>query len=118
MKYFPFLLLSLFLIQCSSGKLSSTNQSYNQDDYLFWSDTRKLSWNDFKGTPQGSSNDYSTQVSISIPSSIHKDALAAPTLTSVCVFDKRNSWVHKNIANDTLLLYNQTIFDIYEVYAR
>ena len=46
-----FLLLSLFLIQCSAGKLSESHQTYNQYDYLYWSETRKLSWDDFKGAP-------------------------------------------------------------------
>jgi hypothetical protein len=55
---------------------------------------------------------------MSIPSSVEKDVLSSPKLTSVCVFDKRQSWVNKNIANDALLIYDQTIFDIHEVYAR
>ncbi|MDR3668553.1 MAG: hypothetical protein P4L35_17055 [Ignavibacteriaceae bacterium] len=118
MKKLPFLLLSLFLFQCSAGKLSTSHQTYNQDDYLYWSDTRKLSWDDFKGVPQGSSNDYTTQLFMSIPSSIDKTPFTAPTLTSTCIFDKRKSWVNKNVANDTLLLYCRTIFDIHEVYAR
>jgi hypothetical protein len=105
-------------MQCTSGKLIETNKTYNQDDYLFWSDSRKLTWDDFKGVPEGSSNDYSSSISVSIPSSIDKQLFIAPTFTSVCVFDKRKSWVHKDVANDTLLLYNQTIFDIHEVYAR
>ena len=113
-----FLLLSLFLIQCSAGKLSGTHQTYSQDDYLYWSDSRKLTWDDFKGVPQGSSNDYTTQLFMSIPSSIDKTPVTAPALTSVCIFDKRKSWVNKNIVSDTLLLYCQTIFDIHEVYAR
>ena len=118
MKYLPFMLLSLFLVQCSAGKLSETHPTYNQDNFLYWSDTRKLEWDDFKGVPQGSSNDYSTEIFVSIPSSIEKEPFTSPKLSSVCVFDKRKSWVNKNIANDTLLLYNQTIFDIHEVYAR
>jgi hypothetical protein len=113
-----FLLLSLFLVQCSAGKLSDSHQSYNQDDYLLWSDSHKLSWDDFKGVPQGSSNDYTTEIFVSIPSSIDKNIASSPKLTSVCVFDKRKSWVNKNVANETLLLYCQTIFDIHEVYAR
>jgi hypothetical protein len=118
MKYLIFLLLSLCLIQCSAGNLSTLHQTYNQDDYLYWSDSRKLSWDDFKGVPQGSSDDYTTEIFVSIPSSIDKTIVSSPKLTSVCVFDKRKSWVNKNVANDTLLLYNQTIFDIHEVYAR
>ena len=118
MKKLSFLLLSLLLFQCTPGKLSEIHQTYNQDDYLYWSDSRKLSWDDFKGVPQGSSNDYSTEIYVSIPSSIEKTAVTPPTLASVCVFDKKRSWVNKNIANDTLLLYCQTIFDIHEVYAR
>jgi len=117
MKKLSFLLFSLFLIQCSAGKLSESHQTYNQDDYLYWSETRKLSWDDFKGTPVGSS-DVATQIYMSIPSSVEKDVITSPKLTSVCVFDKRHSWVNKNIINDALLRYDQTLFDIHEVYAR
>jgi hypothetical protein len=113
-----FLLLSFFFIQCSSGKLADTHQTYSQDDYLYWSDSRQLTWDDFKGVPQGSSADYTTQLFMSIPSSIDKTPFTAPRLTSVCIFDKRKSWVNKNVADNTLLLYCQTIFDIHELYAR
>ena len=105
-------------MQCSAGKLSESHQTYNQNDYLYWSETRKLTWEDFKGVPPGSSDNYSTEIFMSIPSSVEKDVLSSPKLTSVCVFDKRQSWVNKNIANDALLIYDQTIFDIHEVYAR
>jgi len=118
MKKLAFLLLSLFLVQCSAGKLAASHQTYSQDDYLYWSDTRKLSWDDFKGAPVGSSDYNSTELFMSIPSSIEKNLFDAPTLTSLCVFDKRHSWVNKNVANDELLLYDQTLFDIHEVYAR
>jgi hypothetical protein len=118
MKKLSFLLLSLFLIQCSAGKLAETHQTYSQNDYLYWSDTRKLSWDDFKGVPAGSSDYNSNELYMSIPSSVDKNLFGAPTLTSLCVFDKRHSWVNKNVANDELLLYDQTLFDIHEVYAR
>jgi hypothetical protein len=118
MKNLPFLLLSLFLIQCSAGKLAETHQTYSQDDYLYWSETRKLSWDDFKGTPPSSSDNYSTELFMSIPSSVEKNLLGPPTLTSYCLFDKRHSWVNKNIADNALLMYDQTLFDLHEVYAR
>jgi hypothetical protein len=35
-----------------------------------------------------------------------------------CYVDKKNSWVDRKNAKDELLLYNQTIFDIYELYTR
>jgi hypothetical protein len=118
MKKLSFLLLSLFLVQCSAGKLAETHQTYSQEDYLYWSETRKLSWDDFKGVPPASSDKSSTQIFMSIPSSIEKNLLDAPTLTSLCIFDKKHSWVNKNIANNDLLLYDQTLFDIHEIYAR
>jgi hypothetical protein len=118
MKNLPFFLLSLFLIQCSAGKLSETHQTYNQDDYLYWSDNRKLTWDDFKGVPPANSNNYSTQIFMSIPSSIDKDLFNSPKLTSLCIFDKRHSWVNKNITDNRLLIYDQALFDIHEIYAR
>jgi hypothetical protein len=75
MKKLSFLLLSLFLVQCSAGKLAESHQTYSQDDYLYWSETRKLSWDDFKGMHPSSSDNYSTEIFMSIPSSIEKNLL-------------------------------------------
>jgi hypothetical protein len=118
MKKLFFLLISLSLIQCSASKNSDLILKYSPVDYLYWSETRKLTWNDFQ-KPSDASDNYTSEVDMSIPSSVEKENIfIQPRLISICVFDKKNSWVNKKFANDTLLLYNQTIFDIHELYAR
>ena len=39
-------------------------------------------------------------------------------IAAICVFDKKHSWVIKKNTSAELLLYNQVIFNIYELYTR
>ena len=118
MKKYSLLLLSFFLIQCSSGKMSELYQVYNSKDFLYWSENKKLTWDDFQGEPLDSSG-LAGEIQIYNPSTIEKASLfSSAKLTSICVFDKKHSWINKKFASGDILLYNQTIFDIYEVYTR
>ena len=119
MKKYLLLLFSLFLIQCGANKISELYQTYNKEDYLYWSTDRKLTWDDFQGEPLSSSNSYASEIHIYNPSTIEKSNLfSSAKLTTICVFDKRHSWVNKQSATKDLLLYNQVIFNIYELYTR
>jgi len=112
-------MLSIFLLQCASTKISELHNIYKTDDYIFWDENRKLAWEDFKGEPLDTSENYSSEIIIKNPSTIERANLFSSfKLTSICVFDKRHSWVNKKFVTPSLLLYNQTIFDIYELYVR
>ena len=118
MKKLVFLLFSLSLIQCSASKNSEFILKYDPNDYLYWSETRRLTWNDFQ-KPLDAADSYTSEIFMSIPSSVEKEnVFIQPRLISICVFDKKHSWANKKFVNDSLLVYNQTIFDIHEVYAR
>ncbi len=118
MKKSIFLILSLFLIQCASSKISELYNVYNKTDYLYWSDTHGLTWDDFQGEPLTSSN-IGSEIFVYNPATIEKSNLFSSfKLTSICVFDKKHSWVNRSLADSSTLLYNQTIFDIYELYTR
>ncbi len=103
MKKYLFLLTSLFLTQCATSKISELYQIYNKQDYLLWSEDRELTWDDFQGEPLSSSNSYGSEIHIYNPSNIEKaNMFSSAKLTSICVFDKKHSWVNKNFASKDL----------------
>ena len=110
-------LFAILFIQCSSGtKLADFYNSYDQKDYLYWSENRKLKWEDFQ-SPVSSHN--SSEIYVINPAVINKKQLFTKTnITIICAFDKNRSWVNINNKSEALLLYNQVIFNIYELYTR
>jgi hypothetical protein len=119
MKKYFIVCLTLFLVQCSTTRISELYQVYDKVNYIYWSESKKLSWQDFEGEPLGSSNNHASEIHVYNPATIEKANLfSSPKLTSICVFDKKHSWVNQKIANDDILLYNQIIFNIYELYTR
>lgn len=118
LKYY-FILAALFTINCTTPKNVSLYDRYNENDFLFWSESRKLTLSDFEGKPEVSKDKFSSQIYVYNPASIEKaNLLSTPEITAFCVFDKKKSWVNKELANDYWLLYNQVFFDIYEIYTR
>ncbi len=119
MRRLTFLIFALFFIQCSSARLSDLYQKYNRNDYLYWSIDRQLTWDDFQGTPTEASGGAASEINIYNPATIERpNIFSSPKLTAICVFDKKTSWVKKNLKTNNLLLYNQVIFNIYELYTR
>jgi hypothetical protein len=87
-------------------------------DAFYWSETRRLTWDDFQGTPILGET-VGSEILVKNPASIQRKNLLAKTQIFVeCYFDKKSSWVNRKHATDDLLAYNQTIFDIYELYSR
>ena len=119
MKKLFLLVLSLFFLQCATNKVTELYKVYNPKDYLYWSEDTPLTWDDFQGEPIGSPEKYGSEIHIYNPATIEKSNLFSPAkLTTICIFDKKHSWVNRSSVNDTLLLYNQVIFNIYELYTR
>jgi len=118
MRKYIYLLFPLLLISCSGSKTSRLYDTYNTHDYLYWSDSRKLSWQDFQGEPAGD-KDLLCEALFKVPSSAGTaNIFSKKELTIITVFDKKRSWVKKEAVNDKRLLYNQVVFDIHELYAR
>ncbi|MDP2365218.1 MAG: hypothetical protein Q8M94_15810 [Ignavibacteria bacterium] len=119
MKKYILTVLSAFLIQCATTRISELYQVYDKANYIYWSESKKLTWNDFQGKPLGTNENYVTEIHLYNPATIEKaNYFSTAKLTSICVFDKKHSWVNKKNASDNLLLYNQVMFNIYELYTR
>ncbi len=113
------ILSSVLFVQCAATRTSELYQTYDKVNYVYWSDSRKLTWEDFQGKPIGSNENYVTEIHLYNPATIEKaNIFSTAKLTSICVFDKKHSWVNKKVASADLLLYNQIIFNIYELYTR
>lgn len=79
-----------------------------------WSETRKLSWDDFKARPDAASaNAAMTNSIINIEFNFDETSL---DYTISCRFDKNRSWVKVRTA--PVLQHEQGHFDIAEIYAR
>jgi hypothetical protein len=79
-----------------------------------WSAARKLTWDDFKGTPDPhSSNAALTSSNINIEFGYDEKGFQ---YSIKCNFDKNRSWVR--IKNNDVLVHEQGHFDIAEIYAR
>ena len=119
MKKYSLVLLSFLFLQCATTKTSDLYQTYSKENYIYWSDSKKLTWDDFQGTPIGSNENYVTEIHLYNPATIEKaNYFSTAKLTSICVFDKKHSWVNTKNASAELLLYNQVMFNIYELYTR
>jgi hypothetical protein len=114
--YFFAGLLTL-LFSCAPTDIQKES-SINPDDILLWTDTTILSWNDFQGKPAKEAK-ASSELVIQLPVKFHEAKfLTAASATVECYVDKKASWVKMSQAKPQLLFYNQTLFNLYEVYAR
>ena len=79
-----------------------------------WSASRKLTWDDFKGSPDpNSSNAALTSTNINIEFGYNDNSFK---YAIKCNFDKNRSWVR--IKNNDVLVHEQGHFDLAEIYAR
>lgn len=111
------LILAAMLLHCAGKQIIT--KTIDSDNVLYWSETRRLSWNDFKGDPIPVSGASACEIFIKNPASLERKNLLAKTrLVAECYVDKEASWVVKSRTTENALLYCQTIFDIYELYTR
>jgi hypothetical protein len=94
--------------------LSLLTVSISEDNLIEWSASRKLTWEDFKGTPDPSSTNAAlTNSSITVEFGYNHKGL---THSIKCRFNKSLSW--GRIKNDYILNHEQGHFDIAEIHAR
>ena len=85
-----------------------------EDNIIEWSPTRKLTWADFKGSPDPSSTDAAlTSSSITVGFEFSNKGLKH---SIKCRFNKLLSWGRKR--NEYILSHEQRHFDIAEAHAR
>lgn len=91
----------------------SFSQSGNED-IIYWNESRKLTWADYKGKVQtGSDAAASTATYLGIEYNFGRDGFGYKI---TCSFSKSKSWgLHKT---DYILLHEQGHFDIAEIFAR
>lgn len=83
-------------------------------DTIYYNPEKKLSWDDFKGDPDGGSVAAAITESgfgyrLSMQSKNKKTEI---TITVFCYFSKMNSWVKPNMKSEYALLHEQHHFDI------
>ena len=94
---------------------SSVSLQENKD-VILWDQTKKLTWNDFKGKPERRFAAAST--SYDILKDIKKtDDLSAAVVVKAVFFCK-DSWKNDYWAEETILNHEQKHFDVVELFAR
>jgi hypothetical protein len=116
-----FLSLILFLVSCSlaNAQLTTTIQwqksnTNNAGDTIFYDPYKKLTWDDFKDSPDRKS------IAAAITESGFGYRLEMETrnsktdivITVLCFFNKMKSWVKPNTKSDYALLHEQHHFNI------
>jgi hypothetical protein len=115
--FFFFAGLLLFLLSCTPADIQKES-SIDPDNIVRWTETTKLIWSDFQGKLPKEPKTNS-EIVIQLPAKFNEAKfLASASATVECCVDKKSSWVKKTQAKPQLLLYNQILFNIYEVYAR
>lgn len=93
--------------------------AYHRNDkssFIEWRESRRLSWDDFKGAvPEESKHNAKTHYDL-VYSWDCKSGM--PKYKVVAVFDRSLSWVRPDKKSDSLLGHEQGHFDLVEIYAR
>jgi hypothetical protein len=103
------LIITGFLL---AGICSFTNP---KDDSIPWNASRRLTWSDFKSTPDNNSGNAAL-TSSKIAFKYSYDSDKGFTYTIGCYFEKNNSW--GKVKTDYILSHEQGHFDIAEIFAR
>jgi hypothetical protein len=115
--FFFFAGLLTLLSSCATVN-TQKESSVNPNDIVRWTDTTKLSWDDFQGQPIKEAK-VGSEIIIQSPANFHKATFLNPASATVeCYVDKKASWVKKSQAKPQFLFYHQTLFNLYELYTR
>lgn len=93
----------------------------NESEIIQWSETKKLSWTDFKGPIEVDSDAAAVTASgITFSYAIRKtdDRITGFDAHAEAHFYTENSWFIKDRCNDHILAHEQLHFDITELYVR
>ena len=95
--------------------------SFSSNREIEWQENRKLSWNDFRGTP-----DYTTDaaaitasgIAYSLSAAVKSSGEVTAKFRINTFFYPEDSWYKKELANEIVLAHEQLHFDITELFAR
>jgi hypothetical protein len=105
------------LFSCATVSIQNES-SYDPNDIVRWTDTTKLSWNDFTGIPP-SNTTLGFEMIVLTPAKFQESTIFNSATAKVeCYMVKNASWVEKSKAKKQFLTYNQIMFDICELSAR
>lgn len=95
---------------------SAQNNSFENDSIIYWSESRKLVWDDFQGEKDTSqfNNKYGVALAISVVDIIF--SYSSKHIIVFASFDKKDSWTVTE--SKDVLGHEQLHFDIAELFAR
>lgn len=113
-KYLLILLVSIPALLSAQDKLVSASSNTENEDAIDWSETKRLTWGDFKSRPDPNSDAAaSTTTYLGIEYSFSNNTVSYKI---ACRFSKLKSWgLHQT---DYILSHEQGHFDIAEIFAR
>ncbi|PZD77847.1 DUF922 domain-containing protein [Mesonia sp. K7] len=107
-----FIIFGFYLVGFSQADLDYIDN----DSILTWSETRKLSWDDFKGQPAAGKRSGAITASRFFTFPEYFYATDYGRLTAYAIFSKLESW--NRVESESLLAHEQLHFDISELFAR
>jgi hypothetical protein len=118
-KFSLFSFTGLLIVLCSCATINTQKEtSYSPNEIVRWTDTTKLSWDDFTGVPSADSTLHSQMIVLTPAKFKEPTYFDSAAATVDCFMVKNASWIAKGKTKKQLLAYYQTLFDIYELSVR
>lgn len=108
------LFLTTTFIFCQFAR--KQKEPYKEKDIVIWSESDKISWNDFKGKPPQSQHEAITSSTIYSKYEVSSSAKIAINIRACFIL--KESWKKVKNPSEYLLNHEQKHFDITEIYAR
>lgn len=92
-----------------------------KDSRIIWSQSEKLNWSDFLGTPNPATPfaaSTNTGIAFQYKYTLDSSSKVVVDFTVESFFDKDKSWYFPHLIDDHILQHEQTHFDISELHAR
>jgi hypothetical protein len=88
------------------------------NDTIHWNESKKITWEDFKGKPQLYTGFMGEAFCMNSGYYDKPNAFSKTNFKVYAVFDRTKSWVNPDAKSDYGLLYFQVMFNLYEKHAR
>lgn len=116
--YFPGIVIFSFLVFSFDSLRYVFKNDEENEEYIEWSEKRKLRWSDYKGKPQKRNAVASTCYELRYIFPTTLDGVVQPTVSVRALFFPKDSWKLDAFANDYILSHEQGHFDLVEIFAR